>query len=164
MTTDWTEFEGRLARALPSVADRVFLIVSCADSPGHYVQFAADGNRLDAETPGARFGARADEGALLAAGWQSPDPIHNLTSPLPLPALTSEYRQLAGRCVVALRDVYGLVSPAELVYTAWRDGEVLPSGITVSQERIDALDRGDMGLEIPELGLSREDPPVAGRG
>lgn len=162
--SDWSAFEKRLAKALRAVTDRVYLIVRSAADETHYVQFAAQGDRLDAQAAGVRLVPEVDEGALLTAGWQAAaDGVSNWESPLRLPALTEEYEDLAERCVVALRDAYGIASPDELVYTAWRDPEVLPDGAELSEARLAALDRGDLDLQIPVLELQRVAPPQPGR-
>lgn len=152
----WDAFGERLAFALRDVTDRVRLIVAVGDGPRRYVQLAAVPDRLDAEAPGVDVVADARVAVLAAAGWVQPTAQQpNWSSSLERPALTVELRALADRCVVALRDGYGVASPDALRYRAWREPETMPEGVTWSQERIDDLDRGDAALEIAALGLER---------
>ena len=103
------------------------------------MQFAGGVHELHAEAAGGF-------GDLAAAGWVPPSGDPNWTCSTPLPALTVEYAALASRCVVALRDVYGLSGPDELVYKAWRDAE-WPSGGDAER------DLGENPLVLSWLGL-----------
>lgn len=153
--TDWTGFEHGLASALRSVTERVFLIIASGADPRRYVQFAGGQQRLDAEAPGTEVVAIANETTLSAAGWTAASfDVPNWTSSLELPALTAEFQLLAGRCVTALRDAYGIPSPDYLWYRAWREPEQMPAGVTWSPERIARLDRGESALKLPRLGLA----------
>lgn len=154
---EWSEFSGRLVSAFRVVSDRVFLIVSSQKNSRVYVQFAGGPDAVFAETPGVAVVAGIDEAGLFAAGWIAPSVGQpNWSFELPLPALTSEYAELAGRCVVVLRDVFGVARPGDLQYKAWRDSESFPQGVTFYPEQIEALDKGENPLEIPQLGLSAE--------
>lgn len=162
--TSWNEFEVHLARGLRSVSDRVYLIIRSATDKARHVQFAAEGDRLDAQASGAALVADANEGALRDAGWQSPTHgEYHWESPLRVPALTAEFRELARRCVIALRDAHGISSPNDLVYTAWRDAEIRTDAHGSGTHQSE-LDRGDLDLQIPALNLPREIPPQSGRG
>ncbi|WP_091030587.1 TY-Chap domain-containing protein [Microbacterium oxydans] len=120
----WGAFTLRLITALRGVTDGVFLIVSVDGDPLRYVQFAGDPGTLHAEAPARDLVADADESVLRAAGWNEPGAAQpNWTSELPLPAYASDFRELAERCVAALRDAYGATSPDTLVHRAWRDPE-----------------------------------------
>lgn len=153
--SEWDEFGERLASTFRQVSDRVFLIIASESDPARYVQFAGQSDRLDAEGPATDVVADADESVLGAAGWTAPSTAQpNWSSSLALPALTSEYAELAARCVVALRDAYGIESPDDLGYRAWREAEQMPEGVTWSAEQIDRLDRGVDSLELPALGLA----------
>lgn len=137
------------------VSDRVFLIVSSRENSRVYVQFAGGADALSAEAPGVAVVAGIDEAGLADAGWVAPSVGQpNWSSELPLPALTSEFSVLAERCVVALRDVFGVTDPGQLVYRAWRDAEAFPQGVTLYPEQIEALDKGEDPLEISQLGLT----------
>lgn len=157
----WDEFRDRLAQTLRTLTPRCYLIVSASGEPG-YVQFAAGGDALQAEAAGPRFvtgpaAHAADDPALTGAGWTAPTAAQpNWSYELPIPALTSEYAALAGRCVVALRDVYGLAGPGVLSYRAWREPETQPAGVTWSPERFGELDPGEDPLPLPGLGLAAE--------
>ncbi|MFD4669904.1 hypothetical protein ACFWNN_09225 [Lentzea sp. NPDC058450] len=135
---DWEQFAERLADAVRDVTDGVFLVVHAAADPKRYVQFAASPDRLDAEAPGTDVVADADEFQLRRHGWTAPDVAQpNWTSSLRRPALTAEFVLLARCCVGALHETYGITSPEELRYRAWRE----PGGAP-------AVD-----VELPVLGL-----------
>lgn len=122
--SEWGAFTLRLITALRGVTDRVFLIVSVDGDPLRYVQFAGDPEMLHAEAPGGDVVADADESVLRATGWKEPGVAQpNWTAELPLPAYAVDFRELAERCVAALRDAYGVTSPDALAYRAWRDPE-----------------------------------------
>jgi hypothetical protein len=155
---DWNDFQERLQGALRTLGDRTCLIV-VAPHEGGYVQFAGLADALSAEASGPGFakGAAvhaADDPTMLAAGWTAPSrPQPNWSFALDLPALTSEYAELASRCVVALRDVFQVADPAVLGYQAWREPEQQPLGVTWSPERFEQLDPGENPLPLPALGL-----------
>ena len=152
--SDWSAFEDRLATTLSVAADRVFLIISLAADSSRYVQFAADGARLDAEAASAAYAVGADTAALERSGWTAPvGASANWPSPLVLPALMDEYRALASRCVVALRDAYGASAPEDLVYRAWREPESTAGKAEWTDEELAALDRGEDPLNLTTLGL-----------
>lgn len=137
--SEWAAFGGRLTEALREVGDRVFLVVYSRANPKAFVQFAGGEHELHAEAAGGF-------GDLAAAGWVAPsgDPP-NWSCSMPLPALTAEYAALASRCVVALRDVYGLSGPDGLVYKAWREPERSSGG--------SSADPGENPLALSWLGL-----------
>ena len=92
------------------------------------------------------------------AGWKDPGIAQpNWTSSLALPALTTECKAFAERCVVALRDSYGVADPSDLRYRAWREAELMPEGETWSAERVARMDRGAPSVELPGLGLRMSD-------
>ncbi|PRB18478.1 hypothetical protein CQ042_04115 [Microbacterium sp. MYb62] len=151
--SEWGAFTLRLITALRGVTDRVFLIVSVEDDPLRYVQFAGGPDALSVEAPGIDVVVDADESVLRAAGWEPPGVAQrNWTTELSLPAYAIEYRELAERCVAALRDAYGLKSPDVLAHRAWRDPEQLPPGEERSPERLASLDRGEASLVFSGLG------------
>ncbi|WP_024818121.1 TY-Chap domain-containing protein [Arthrobacter sp. 31Y] len=153
-TFDWNDFRDRLVVTLRGLPDRVILIIASNVYPNRYMQFARQGDRLDAEAPGKDVVVNAVESVLKDAGWQAPGVAQpNWSAVLPLPALTSEYRELAERCVAALRDSYGVKSPDDLSYRAWREAEQMPVGQTWSAERVAGMDPGSDSLEIPGLGV-----------
>jgi hypothetical protein len=153
--SEWDEFGDRLASTFRQVTGRVFLIIASEADPARYVQFAGQDDRLDAEAPATDVVADADESALKESGWTAPNAAQpNWSSSLQLPALASEYKALAARCVVALRDAYGITSPDDLGYRAWREAERMPEGVTWSAEQIERMDRGVDSLDLPGLGLA----------
>lgn len=153
--SEWGAFTLRLITALRGVTERVFLIVSVDGDPLRYVQFAGDPDKLYAEAPGVDVVADADESVLRAAGWKAPRVTQpNWISELPLPAYAIDFRELAERCVAALRDAYGVTSPDALAYRAWRDPEDLPPIEERTPERLAARDRGATSLEFTGLGRS----------
>ncbi|MDX8052391.1 ABC transporter permease [Lentzea sp. BCCO 10_0798] len=132
------QFTERLADTFRDVTDRVFLIVHAAADPRRYVQFAGEPDRLDAEAPAKDVVADADEFQLRRFEWVEPDVAQpNWTSSLRRPASTDEFAQLARRCVAALREAYGIVSPDELRYRAWCE----PAGAEAT------------AVQLPGLGL-----------
>ena len=157
----WDEFRDRLQATLRELPDRSYLIVSAPEGGG-YVQFAAAPDQLAAEASGPEFvtGAAehaADDAVMLAAGWTPPSrPAPNWSRSLELPALTSEYAELATHCVGALRDVLRVPAPDVLSYRAWREPETQPPGVTWPPERFDELDPGEDPLPLPALGLPAE--------
>ncbi|HEX7301479.1 TY-Chap domain-containing protein [Lentzea sp.] len=137
---DWAQFTERLTDALRDVTDHVYLIIHAAQEPRRYVQFAGAPDRLYAEAPGTDVVADADEFQLSRFEWAAPDAGQpNWSWSLRRPALTEEFARLADRCVVALRQAYGIVSPDELRYRAWQDPEGAPS----------------VPVEFPGLGFGR---------
>lgn len=154
---DWSVFESGLAQALTRVTDRVYLIIASEADPTRYVQFAGDPATLYAEAPDTGVVRDADVSALAAAGWTAPMPVQpNWTSPLARPALTAEYAALATRSAIALRDAYGVSSPDDLAYRAWRESELIPPGETWSPEQIAELDPGADSVDFSTLGISSD--------
>ncbi len=150
---DWTEFEKNLARTLRDVSDRVLLVISDAHTP-RYVQFSGQEDTVQAQCPGLDVVPDADATVLRDSGWDMPGPAEpNWTYWLPLPALSSEYEELAARCIRALRDAYHLASPDSLHYRAWREPELMPPGVTMYPEQIAELDPGEDPLPLPTLGI-----------
>lgn len=157
----WDVFASNLARTLPAITDRCILIISGPNKDGGYVQFLGTASALTAEAAAPEFVSgtashTAEDQTMLAANWQAPSELSsNWEQVLPLPALTQEFTAIANRCVVALRDVYHLESPETLRYTAWREAEQQPPGVTWQPEQFERLDPGNPGLELPSLGLAR---------
>ncbi len=148
----WNDYRGRLVEAFRATHDRVVVIISSAADPKRYVQFACQSGVLDAEAPGADVVADAKEQIMADAGWSAPGAAQpNWTSSLELPALTTEYKALADRCIAALRHSYGIARPSDLVYRAWREPEQMPAGVTWSAERVKQLDQGSKAVEFPSL-------------
>lgn len=151
-TPAWSDYRDRLVEAFRGTHDRVVVIISSTADPKRYVQFAGQSGVLDAEAPGKDVVADAKQQVMADAGWSAPGPAQpNWTSSLELPALTSEYKALADRCIAALRHAYGLAHPSELVYNAWREPEQMPAGVTWSEEQVKQLDRGAKAVEFPSL-------------
>ncbi len=157
---DWSEFTTNLARTLPAITDRSYLIISGPEETDGYVQFFADENSLNAEAAAPEFVAgkaahSVDAPAMLAAGWAAPTSLDlNWHQTLPLPALSSEFATLAAQCCVALREVYHL-DPATLRYKAWREPEQQPAGVTWQPEQFDRLDPGEPDMQLPALGIAK---------
>ncbi|MGB4957018.1 MAG: hypothetical protein WBO49_01055 [Candidatus Saccharimonas sp.] len=157
---DWSIFTSNLARTLPKITERCYVIIAGPEKMGGYVQFYADEDTLHAEAAAPEFVSNkaahtSDSPEMLAAGWEAPTSLDlNWHQTLPLPALSSEFTQLAAQCGVALRDVYHL-EPANLQYKAWREAEQQPPGVTWQPEQFERLDPGDPQLELPNLGLAR---------
>lgn len=158
----WSDFGDRLQCALREVTDRTVLIVAApAELGGGYVQFICVEDLLVAEASGPEFVTAvathtADQPIMLAAGWSAPTRAQpNWSFALALPALTAEYAELAGRCVAALRDVFGIAEPESLTYRAWREPEQQPPGVTWPPERFDRMDAGRNPLPMPSLGLQQ---------
>lgn len=158
-TPNWNDFRDRLVDTFRKTSERLILIIASDVDPKKYVQFAREADRLDAEAPAADVAADAKESVLSDAGWRRPGIAQpNWASSLALPALTTEYGAFAERCVAALRDAYGVASPDELSYRAWREAERMPEGETWSAERVERMDRGAPVVELPALGLRRSRP------
>ncbi|WP_394618644.1 hypothetical protein JNUCC0626_05955 [Lentzea sp. JNUCC 0626] len=135
---DWGLFAERLVDTFRDVTDGVFLIVHAAAEPRRYVQFAGAPDRLYAEAPGTEVWADADEFQLRRFDWVAPIVTQpNWTSELRRPALTTEFQRLARACAAALHEAYGITSPDELTYRAWRQ----PMGEQAA------------AVEFPALGL-----------
>ncbi|MDX8148832.1 hypothetical protein SK854_42415 [Lentzea sp. BCCO 10_0061] len=136
---DWERFTERLTDTFRDVTDRVFLIIHAATDPRRYVQFAGAPDRLDAEAPAKDVVADADEFQLRRFDWIAPDVAQpNWTSSLRCPALTDEFARLARRCVAALQQAYGIVSPDELRYRAWCE----PAGAAATAVKLPGLGLG----------------------
>lgn len=157
---NWETFTANLARTLPHITERCYLIIAGPEDAGGYIQFFADDSILHAEAAAPEFvegsaAHAADSPAMLAAHWEAPTALDlNWHQTLPLPALSSEYTQLATQCSVALRDVYHL-DPTALQYKAWREPEEQPPGVTWQPEQFEQLDPGENPLELPSLGVAR---------
>lgn len=153
----WDGFEARLVAGLREVTERVLLVVSSRSNVYAYVQFAGEPNEVYAEASGFTS-ISAEAAALLAtSGWATPGVGQpNWESSLPMPALTSEYAELAHRCVVALRDAFQVSGPEDLQYRAWREPEEAPPGVTWPLERFNELDKGENPLVIESLGLPQQ--------
>ncbi|GLY47682.1 hypothetical protein [Lentzea sp. NBRC 102530] len=136
---DWDSFTERLVDAFRDVTDGVFLIVHAAAEPRRYVQFTAVPDRLYAEAPGTDVWADTDEVQLRRFDWAAPIVTQpNWTAELRRPALTAEFRRLARACAAALHEAYGITSPDELTYRAWRQ----PMGDQAAAVRFLALGLG----------------------
>lgn len=157
--TEWDAFTDDLVAALRTVRDRVFLIVAARHDDLAYVQFAGGPDDVAAEASGAHPGART--GLLADHGWQQPRRGEaNWLSPLLVPVTTAELRALADRCVAALRVAYGVKSPADLTYRAWREPQAAPRGVTWPKKRYDDLDPGEDPLRFPDLEPDQSAPPA----
>jgi hypothetical protein len=132
----WPEFEHRLAGVLGVMPVESYLILSASDEAGgYYVQFAYGreaGLRAEAVSNAFLAAPRAltaeQEERLGSLGWHRPgedgDAGRNFYRMWPDPAPAEEVARLA---VAALRDVYGVASPAALVYRhrTFDDGRIL---------------------------------------
>ncbi|MDR6174285.1 hypothetical protein QE364_000782 [Nocardioides zeae] len=148
--TECDAFTDDLVAALRTVGDRVVLIVAARDDDLAYVQFAGGPDDVTAEASGTHAGART--GLLADHGWQPPRRGEaNWLSPFLVPATTAELRALAERCVAALRVAYGIKSPADLTYNAWREPQPAPRGVTWPKKRYDDLDPGEDPLRFRDL-------------
>ena len=155
--TEWDAFTDDLVAALRTVRDRVFLIVSARGDDLAYVQLAGGPDDIAAEASGAHPGART--GLLADHGWQPPRRGEaNWLSPLLVPATTADLHTLAARCGAALRVAYGVKSPADLSYRAWREPQPAPRGVTWPKKRFDDLDPGEDPLRFPDLEPGRAVP------
>ncbi|GAB3106061.1 hypothetical protein GCM10027055_00010 [Janibacter alkaliphilus] len=165
IVVEWSEFQGALAGVLGEVGDRWRVIIREPTS-GVVVQFADHPVGLEMQCSSREvpkfadlIPASADE-VMEAQGWQAPTRELPLWSQVvELPALTSELEAAAGACVTALRDAFGVGSPDDLVYTAWREREVMMQGVTYTGEEVDELDPGEYPMPLPRLGLPLVAPP-----
>lgn len=155
----WEAFESALAGVLRDLSARSYLIVSSSPE-SVYVQFAQGADVLQAEASGDSASPPVPPlsveavDALVGAGWTQPDfgrgGNPNWTWMLETPTLSSEYRLLAGACVLALQ-LRGVPGPESLSYRAWREAE---------RPKQDALyypgdlDSGDPELVLSALGIS----------
>jgi len=151
----WAGFEARLAAALRCLPVDQFLILSTQpatqDDPIYYVQFAQGGpSGLRAEAvsnayllPAGQL-SPSQEAALASAGWQAPyaraERPENYNRQWPMPA---PFTDVAALAVATLRDVFGVVRPANLRY-----------------RRFARRGRGD--LTEPGLGIPAEAPGALG--
>ena len=135
----WDDVEEGLAQALGALPEGAVLQLVEAELPaegGYYAQLWQDAGKLHAEVsangvvrPDRRLPAEA-EAQVASLGWDRPgtgNPV-NWSTALEWPAPAAGYRRLAGRVVAVLRDVFHLVTPAELTYRYWLagTGEELP--------------------------------------
>lgn len=159
MVPDWDGFEQRLATTLRSVTEGVRVVIASGSEPRRYVQLAGEPGRIDAEAPGADVVTDADESVLDAAGWEAPGVAQpSWTLSLQAPALTAEQHGTARQCVRALRYAYGVESPDDLCYRAWREPETIPPGQTWSAEQVERTDPGERALRLPTLGVDPDEP------
>ena len=160
MNNEWDDFASRLLRTLRVIGERVYVVISSAEAPGRFVQFAGLEDRILAETPPKRLLQDMNEASLTVAGWKAPVSERDNWSMLAAIGMdeeeAAEYVEFTNRCVVALRDALGITSAKRLVYTAWRNAEKFPEGVTLFEEQIDDLDSGENPLPLPQLGLPME--------
>jgi hypothetical protein len=132
--TTWDELAAALADVLPGLPEEGVLQLHEAADPeeGRYAQLWRRAAALHAEvaalpgqaTPPAQTGVGQP---MATAGWLPPDEEHlNWWLGLDLPAAPEAYRELAVRLVAALRDGFGLGSPADVAYRAWSGEGPLP--------------------------------------
>ena len=157
----WDDLGAGLVETLPTLADRTYVVVSWRADDGVYVQFAQSSAGLHAEAAADEF-LSADrqlgfDGAdrMTGLGWLAPDVdpagFSNWHVDLPWPSATARYRQLAAMSVAALRDVYGVPAPGELVYRAWQGAERPPVGVTY---QVEDLAPYVARVPLPGLGLA----------
>jgi hypothetical protein len=127
---DWDSFQAGLAETLATLPEQAVLIIRNRPRPWHFVQFALGDDRLRAEVSSGtdeldRVNSTDEELAVfLAAGWEEPpDPRDNHGVTLPWPAPSAGYARVAAMAVTALRDAYGVGTPATLGYEAWSNGD-----------------------------------------
>jgi hypothetical protein len=143
-TPTWDEFAEGLAAVLAGFEDGQRLVVTWPAHP-FYVQAAQDEGDLVVEAVADVYLPEADRrgtsGAevLRAAGWTAPDALdENWQHHLTWPARITAYQGAAGMMVAALRDVYGVPEPSDLVYQAW---------VEAAEGRREPL--------LPRLGITR---------
>ena len=128
---DWNDFADRLALELPNLAAGTFVIISelGSDDRGRYVQFVQEHDKVIVEVvancflENAERASVAGEQAICAAGWSRPQDSNtdNWSYWLSWPAYSQDYQKLAEMVVKALRDGYGIESPASWRYRAWNN-------------------------------------------
>lgn len=164
---DWTEFRTRLSRVIRDLDDRSFLIIRDGSSRA-FVQFAARGDRVDAECVSnanptlAQPANAAGELRLVEQGWTPYTPADpNWATSVPLPATLDQTGRIADMCITALHEVYDVASPDTLTYKAWQDPE--PERVNWGDDEPDdfgetppAPDPGQNPLPLPGLGLAPE--------
>lgn len=147
--TEWPEFAAGLVETLATLPYGAVVIIG---EPGPwsdrrlFTQFRQERDHIHAQLPGDRWlDSSVQVGASGARvfgddGWHEPDAdfLWNWWVNLPWPATSAGYRRLAAMMVTALRDVFGIPSPDDLVYYAWNEGE------------------GNARLELPLLGVRYE--------
>ena len=157
--TGWDAFGGALAGALSQLQDRSHLLVSWADVPTVYAQFAQSSTELvvvtgadDVLPPDRRLGA---DGAarLQASGWSPPTAgVAGKTwhFAVPWPARSADYRRVAGLVVEVFRDVHRVPGANALEYRGWRDAQPGPEGVTYYEED---LEPAEPHLTFPDLEI-----------
>jgi hypothetical protein len=154
----WDELVHGLVQVLPTLSDRAFLLLSSADVPTVYVQFAQTPAELVVHTgaddvlpPEHRLGEVGAE-RMRGLGWREPgsDPQGGRSwhTAAAWPARTAEYERLARMCVAVLRHVHQVPSPDALEYKAWREAEPPPEGVTFYTDELEPL---EPHLEFPAL-------------
>jgi hypothetical protein len=162
--TTWDEFEQNLARTIRESRHRTYVVISVDDTKST-AQFCVDADRngdmevvAEIPIPGGLPGAEALRDALRGWGFDARPAVGSELWSLhqPWPAPSRVLTTMAHAMRYALSDGFGVPSPDELVYRAWRYPQQWPRNTTLSDEQIAALDRGDEFLEIPELGVRRD--------
>lgn len=143
MSSGWDQLADALTGVLGRLPAGAVLQLVDAGQPdgGRYAQLWQDTEALRVEVSGdvpadPHRGLPAVHGPVLTGfGWHPPGPAHpgHWSDELTWPAPAAGYRELAYRLVATVRDGFGLATPAELAYRAWR--------------------AGGPALELPELGL-----------
>jgi hypothetical protein len=155
---EWEEFTTRLAQTLAELDERTYVVVSAAGT-NVFVQYRQAPDALYAEAVADAFLPEqqqlsfAQVDAMKGLGWTPPDigpGMLNWNQQLPWPAHTADYRRLAEASVAALRDIYRVPSPDNLVYRAWQEAERPPEGVTYHLEDLAPY---VPRVELPDLGL-----------
>ncbi len=149
------ELEARLMPVMRDADLRTVLVIN-STNPDTYVQFLIDelgrkGLNLLAQVNGLFIPPNGEQ-QLTDAGFQidtsMPGRLWYRQAPWPVPSAT--LREMAHAMCQALTDS-GISDTTNLTYRAWRDPEPRPDAAT--GEELDALDRGQNPLPVPDLGL-----------
>lgn len=159
----WEDFGDRLFRVLLNIEERVFLVIKNATPKDYrWVQFAAtaDSLRQEASPNDVMLEQyRLDEVGLATMkelGWLPPvDALNsNWHLDIPLPASSATIREAVDRSVTTLRDLFQVSSPEDLVFSAWRERELMQPDRLYYPEDKEALDPGENPLPL-DLGIGQ---------
>jgi hypothetical protein len=157
----WDEFTGRLARTLAELDERTYVVISAVGT-NVFVQYHQAPDALYAEAVADAYLPEHQQlgfeqvDAMKSLGWTPPDigpGMLNWNQQLPWPARTADYRRLAEASVAALRDIYRVPGPDQLVYRAWQEAERPPAGVTYHLE--------DLAPYVPHVDLPGLGIPAA---
>lgn len=166
--TSWDQFHANIIHTLLTINHGIILVISSPEGNPPFVQFASRGAYEGEEDLNvAEISLMGPTGAPFPL---SPEHLKQLDmlrlQPadsyrrycVEKPTMSGGFaRNVADAWVYLLRDIAGIASPAELVYSAWQYPLIRSQrgGTQFSQGDPVTIDEGGADIELPSLGLRR---------